>query len=118
LNDLPFANIRLRRCGALPSVLDDVLLHSQESTALDAAHALLRTLSSEQRYSKAMGSMHLLNDQLNAMGFSGLWRSPKHTMIEDIKGECFELTEKLIEVGTQTFSQSATLTNTLQLIII
>lgn len=82
----------------MPSILDDVLLHSQESSALQAAHAVLRTLSSEEKYSQAMESMHSLTTQLNEMGFSGLWRSSKHTSIEDVKGECFELTEKLIEV--------------------
>ncbi|KJK83390.1 hypothetical protein H634G_01519 [Metarhizium anisopliae BRIP 53293] len=85
-------------CGALPSVLDDVLLHSQESAALEAAHVLLRTLASDQKYAQAMGSMQSLNSQLTEMGFGGLWKIPKQSTVEDAKGECFELTEKLIEL--------------------
>ncbi|EFY84834.1 putative neurofibromin [Metarhizium acridum CQMa 102] len=85
-------------CGALTSVLDDVLLHSQESAALEAAHVLLRTLASDQKYAQAMGSMHSLNSQLTDMGFGGLWKTPKQSTAEDAKGECFELTEKLIEL--------------------
>lgn len=76
-----------------------MLLHSQESAALEAAHVLLRTLASDQKYAQAMGSMQSLNSQLTEMGFGGLWKIPKQSTVEDAKGECFELTEKLIEVG-------------------
>ncbi|TWU75590.1 Ras GTPase activating protein ira2 [Metarhizium rileyi] len=85
-------------CGALPSILNDVLLHSQDSVALEAAHVLLQTLASEQKYTHAMGSLELLTSQLNKLGFGGLWKPPKHAITEDTRGECFELTEKLIEL--------------------
>ncbi|KAG8413742.1 Ras GTPase activating protein ira2 [Metarhizium acridum] len=101
-------------CGALTSVLDDVLLHSQESAALEAAHVLLRTLASDQKYAQAMGSMHSLNSQLTDMGFGGLWKTPKQSTAEDAKGECFELTEKLIEVGCR---QAATFYSKANLIV-
>lgn len=83
----------------MASILDDVLLHSQETGALEAAHALLRTISSEQSYFQELGSMHSLLSLLNELGFSGLWRASNHTSTEDVKGDCFELTEKLIEVS-------------------
>ncbi|UNI16248.1 Ras GTPase activating protein ira2 [Purpureocillium takamizusanense] len=85
-------------CGAMPSILDDVLLHGQESTALEAAHTLLRTLTSSKEYAAAMASNEPLNDALDDMGFGGLWRYPSQTSLDDVKHECFSLTEKLIEL--------------------
>lgn len=83
----------------MPSILDDVLLHGQESAALEAAHSLLRTLTSDRKYSAAMGSMQPLAEVLDELGFSGLWRYSSQSSMEEVKQECFELTEKLIEVS-------------------
>ncbi|PNY29463.1 Pentafunctional AROM polypeptide [Tolypocladium capitatum] len=88
----------VRLCGAMPSILDDVLLHGQESAALEAAHSLLRTLTSDRKYSAAMGSMQPLAEVLDELGFSGLWRYASQSSMEEVKQECFELTEKLIEL--------------------
>lgn len=82
----------------MPSILNDVLIHGQDSAALEAAHTLVRTLTSERQYSKAMGSMSSLTELLDEMGFAGLWRSSFHGLTEDNKSDCLELTEKLIEV--------------------
>lgn len=79
-------------------ILDDVLMHSQDIGALEAAHALLRTISSQQKYSKEISSLHSLLNVLEKMGFGGLWRGSIHSFTEDIRVDCFELTEKLIEV--------------------
>ncbi len=84
----------------MPSILDDVLLHGQESTALKAAHTLLRTLTSSNEFSAAMASNEPLNDALDDLGFGGLWKYSSQASLDDVKHECFGLTEKLIEVST------------------
>lgn len=86
-------------CGALPSIIDDVLLHSQDTRALEAAHTLLRTISSEQRYCEDLGSLRTFLDLLDEIGFGGLWREFGHLFSEAVTTDCFELTQKLIEVS-------------------
>lgn len=83
----------------MPSILNDVLIHGQDSAALEAAHTLVRTLTSERRYSSAMGSMDSLTNTLKDMGFEGLWRSSFNGLSDANKSDCLELTEKLIEVS-------------------
>ena len=85
-------------CGALPTLLDGVLLHGQDPIALKAAHLLLRTLSPKHKYSREMSSKHSLTNMLNELGFDGLRILSSRPSIEDVKGERFRLTEKLIEV--------------------
>ncbi|KAG6021606.1 hypothetical protein E4U40_005170 [Claviceps sp. LM458 group G5] len=85
-------------CGALPSIIDDVLLHSQDTRALEAAHALLRTISSEQRYCEDLGSLRSFLDLLDEIGFGGLWRDFGHLSSDAVTMDCFELTQKLIEL--------------------
>jgi neurofibromin 1 len=86
-------------CGPIVSVLDDILLHSQNSAALDSAHALLRTLTTSPQFTGALDSSGVLNDILEDMGFSGIWRSCSLNLSHDQDKECFALTEKLIEVS-------------------
>lgn len=99
------------RCGVVPSILGDVLLHGQDSGALEAAHTLLRTLTSDASYAKAMDSIRPLTEALNAMGFGGLWRSSTQGLMDGVKSECFDLTEKLIEVTSSYFSSLDYMTN-------
>lgn len=87
------------RLGAIRSLLDDTLLHGQNSATLEAAHTLLRTLSSNPKFSKVVGSMTVLTEILADMGFGGLWRSCSIGSMEDINRDCLDLTEKLIEVS-------------------
>jgi len=89
--------VMLPLCGAMRSVLEDVLLHGQNAAVLEAAHTLLRTLSSDIRYATAMDSGPM-NRVLEEKGFSGLWRSCSMGSMEDLHRDCFELTEKLIEL--------------------
>ncbi|KAG5954004.1 hypothetical protein E4U53_002877 [Claviceps sorghi] len=70
----------------------------QDIGALEAAHTLLRTISSQQKYFKELGSQHSLLNVLDDTGFSGLWKSSSHSFTEDIMRSCFELIEKLIEL--------------------
>lgn len=82
------------------TILDDVLLHGQNSVTLEAAHTLLRTLSADRSYARAMDSGNSMNDILEDKGFGGLWRACSSMgPMEDIQRDCFTLTEKLIEVS-------------------
>ncbi|KAL6412878.1 neurofibromin 1, partial [Ilyonectria robusta] len=90
-------SVAIHLCGAIRSLLDDILLHGQNSSTLGAAHVLLRTLSSNPQLSRAVGSMSLLIETLDNMGFGGLWRSCSLGSMDDINRDCLELTEKLIE---------------------
>jgi neurofibromin 1 len=85
-------------CGALQPILDEILLHGQNAATLSAAQALLRTLTLDNQLSEAMGVMHPLTDVLEDMGFGGLWRSCSLGSMEDFSRDCFDLTEKLIEL--------------------
>ena len=87
------------RCGPIISVLDDVLLHCQNSSTLESAHGLLQTLSSNPKFSHALETTGVLNEILEDMGFGGLWRSCSFNNAQDQDKRCFGLTEKLIEVG-------------------
>lgn len=86
------------RCGAIPSLIEEVLLHSQDTSALKAANTLLRTISSDANFQDKMTSMRPLIDALHEMGFTGLWRFSSQDLGEEIRRECFDLTERLIEV--------------------
>lgn len=91
----------------MPSILNDVLMHGQDSAALEAAHTLVRTLTSERDYASATGSMESLAEALEEMGFRGLWKGSFQEMADENRAECFELTEKLIEVRTPHWSSLA-----------
>lgn len=95
------------------SILDDVLLHGQNSAPLEAAHTLLRTLTSDRKYARAMNSGSSTVEILEEKGFGGLWRSCSMGSMEDVHRDCFDLTEKLIEVShasDQTYRSLSRLT--------
>ncbi|KAM0349272.1 hypothetical protein ACHAPU_003681 [Fusarium lateritium] len=85
-------------CGAIRSLLDDTLLHSQNSATLRAAHTLLRGLSSNPRFSRALSNISELNEVLDSLGFGGLWRSCSFGAMEEVNRDYLELTERLIEL--------------------
>lgn len=91
--------MRATRCGPIISVLDDVLLHCQNSSTLESAHSLLQTLSSNPKFSHALEATGVLDQILEDMGFGGLWRSCSFNNSQEQDKRCFGLTEKLIEVG-------------------
>lgn len=100
LNELAQARpqVMLHLCSTMRSILDDVLLHGQNATTLDAAHTLLRTLSSDRRYVRQLNLNTNVADVLEGKGFGGLWQSCSMGSMEDYQRDCFELTEKLIEL--------------------
>ncbi|KAK2021113.1 GTPase-activator protein for ras-like GTPase [Colletotrichum zoysiae] len=89
--------VTMHLCGPIVSILDDVLLHCQNSSTLESAQALLYALTSNPKFSTALGSTTVLNEILGDMGFSGLWRSCSFNFSQDQDRKCFLLTEKLIE---------------------
>ncbi|KAL6887139.1 hypothetical protein GGI43DRAFT_426134 [Trichoderma evansii] len=100
LNDLALQRplVFEQLCGAIPALIEDVLLHSQDSSALKAANTLLRTISSNVSFQGKMASMDMLIDKLHKMGFAGLSRFSSQDLREEIRQACFNLTERLIEV--------------------
>ncbi|KAF4419037.1 Neurofibromin [Colletotrichum fructicola] len=85
-------------CGPIVPILDEVLLHCQNSATLESAQALLHALTSNPKFSSALESTAVLNEILEDMGFSGLWRSCSFNFSQDQDRKCFMLTEKLIEL--------------------
>lgn len=85
-------------CFPIVQILDDILLHCQNSATLEAAHGLLQTITSNPNFSVAMETSGMLNVILEDMGFGGLWRSCSFSQTQEPDKQCFALTEKLIEV--------------------
>lgn len=80
-------------------MLDDILLHCQNTSTLEAAYALLKTLSSNAKFSGALESgSSMLDEILEDMGFGGLWRSCSTRHGDGVDKQSVYLTEKLIEV--------------------
>ncbi|KAJ9149291.1 GTPase-activator protein for ras-like GTPase [Pleurostoma richardsiae] len=97
----------LHLCGPIISILDDILLHCQNSSTLESAHRLLQTLTSNAKFASALESSNnlMLHEILEDMGFGGLWRSCSSLnggsgggTHEQQDRQCFLLTEKLIEL--------------------
>ncbi|KAI1644280.1 uncharacterized protein F4817DRAFT_225030 [Daldinia loculata] len=100
LNDLASGRptVVLHLCPTIASFLDEVLLHGQNSSTLESAHALLQTLSSNPKFTSALESAGILHDILEDLGFEGLYRSSSFTYAQDPDKQCSILTEKLIEL--------------------
>lgn len=94
-------------CGPILAILDDVLLHCQNSATLEAAHGLLQTLTANPSFAAAMmesgsasnGAGSILTEVLEDMGFGGLWRFCSLSPTQEPDKQCFAWTEKLIDVS-------------------
>lgn len=101
------ANPSLNSCGPILGILDDVLLHCQNSATLESAHGLLQTLTSNPSFATAMmdyvstsnGAGAVLNEILEDMGFGGLWRFCSLNPTQEPDKQCFAWTENLIDVS-------------------
>lgn len=91
------ANLK-NRSGAIRSLLDDTLLHSQNAATLRAAHTLLRSLSFNKQFPRAPSTTPALSEVLASLGFGGLWRSCSFGSMEEVNRDYLDLTERLIEV--------------------
>ncbi|KAI0403526.1 GTPase [Xylaria palmicola] len=86
-------------CSAITSLLDEVLLHAQKSSAMKAAHELLRMVTSNPRFAAAKDDHDKLSEILEDMGFEGLWRANSFFQVREFDKQLIGLTEKLIEVS-------------------
>ncbi|KAH6705072.1 ras GTPase activator [Verticillium dahliae] len=89
----------LHLCGPLATILNDTLSHCQNSTTLEAAHLLLHCLALDPRLNQALDTPVRLEDVLDDLGFSGLWRSCSMDSAHEQDRKYFTLTERLIEVS-------------------
>ncbi|SPO00484.1 related to neurofibromin [Cephalotrichum gorgonifer] len=80
------------------AILDDILLHCQNSATLESAHALLRTFMSSSQPPASPDSSDSLMAILGGMGFSGLWRMCSLNSAWEPDQRCFAMTERLIEL--------------------
>lgn len=95
-------NVILHLCGPILAILDETLLHCQNSATLESAHSLLQTLTSNPKFASAMesGGASGLNEILDDIGFGGLWRFCSLNPQQEPDKACFAQTEKLIDVSS------------------
>ncbi|KUI58000.1 Neurofibromin [Cytospora mali] len=106
LNELAVGRpaVAMHLCGHILFILDETLLHCQNSTTLGAAHELLQTLTLNPKFAAAMESSSngtgtaVLDDVLDTMGFGGLWRFCSLNPQQEPDKQCFAQTEKLIDL--------------------
>ncbi|RQM08785.1 hypothetical protein DH86_00002920, partial [Scytalidium sp. 3C] len=87
----------LHLCGPIVRILDDIILSCQNAGTLEAAHSLLRTLTSNDKFIGGMDTAELLDDVLDGIGFGGLWRSSTFHIANPRQRQCTALTDRLIE---------------------
>lgn len=95
-------NVIVHLCGPILAILDETLLHCQNSATLESAHGLLQTLTSNPKFASAMesGGASGLNEILDDIGFGGLWRFCSLNPQQEPDKACFAQTEKLIDVSS------------------
>ena len=99
-------------CGPVVRILDDILISCQNTATLEAAHQLLRTLTSNPKFSGGVDTAEMLEDVLDGIGFGGLWRSSSFHTTNEHERQCTALTDRLIEVSPITLiDQTLTLTS-------
>lgn len=86
------------RSGPIIRILDDVLVTCQNTATLESAHELLRTLTSNHKFSGLMDTSEMLEDVLEGIGFGGLWQSSTFHVQNEQERKCTVLTDRLIEV--------------------
>jgi neurofibromin 1 len=99
----PFHSIytcsHLHRCVPVITILDDMLISCQNAVTLESAHQLLRTLTSNPKFSGGVDTAEMLEDVLDGIGFGGLWRSATFHAANEQDRQCTALTDRLIEVS-------------------
>jgi neurofibromin 1 len=68
---------------------------------MNAAHGLLRMMTSNPQFAAARENLDTLTDILEDMGFEGLRRSNSFLQTQEFDKQLIGLTEKLIEVSPQ-----------------
>jgi neurofibromin 1 len=90
--------------GPIIRILDDILVSCQNAATLESAHQLLRTLTSNQKFSGLIDTAEMLEDVLDGIGFGGLWRSSTFHAVNEHERQCTALTDRLIEVSYHKIS--------------
>ncbi|KAI1178220.1 hypothetical protein F4777DRAFT_586841 [Nemania sp. FL0916] len=100
LNDLARERpaVILPLCSAIASLLDEILIHAQNPTAMKAAHELLQSVTSNPKFAAARDDHEALTDVLEDIGFEGLWRPNPFLQPREPDKQLIGLTEKLIEL--------------------
>lgn len=104
-------------CGPVIRILDDVLISCQNAMTLESAHLLMRTLTSNPKFSGGVDTSEMLEDVLDGIGFGGLWRSSTFHSVNENDRQCTALTDRLIEVSLAARVMSKQPSNIYQLII-
>lgn len=86
------------RYGPVMQILDDTLMSCQNAATLESAHTLLRAITSNPKFSGDIDTAEMLEDVLDGIGFSGLWRSSTFHVQNEHERQCTALTDRLIEV--------------------
>lgn len=68
---------------------------------LESAHLLMRTLTSNPKFSGGVDTSEMLEDVLDGIGFGGLWRSSTFHSVNEHDRQCTALTDRLIEVSSR-----------------
>ena len=92
--------LQSHRCGPVITILDGILISCQNAITLESAHQLLRTLTSNPKFSGGVDTAEMLKDVLEGIGFGGLWRSATFHTTHESDGQCTALTDRLIEVSS------------------
>jgi neurofibromin 1 len=79
-------------------ILDDILISCQNAATLESAHQLLRTLTSNPKFTGGVDTAKMLKDVLEGIGFGGLWRSSTFHVPNEDERQITTLTDRLIEV--------------------
>ncbi|KAJ3578004.1 hypothetical protein NPX13_g2562 [Xylaria arbuscula] len=84
--------------SAIITLLDEVLVHAKNPTAVRSAHGLLRMVTTNPKFAVAKDNHDTINDFLEDMGFEGLWRPHSFAQSQEFDKQLIVLTEKLIEL--------------------
>ncbi|KAG9237075.1 hypothetical protein BJ875DRAFT_533185 [Amylocarpus encephaloides] len=90
--------VLLHLCAPILRILDYVILNSQNTATLESAHQLLRTITSNPKFSGGVDTAEMLEDVLDGIGFGGLWRSATFHSQNEHERQCTALTDRLIEL--------------------
>ncbi|KAI1004136.1 Neurofibromin [Podosphaera aphanis] len=83
--------------GRVIQILDEILISCQNAATMDSAHQLLRTLTSNPKFSSSVNTTEMLQEVLEGIGFGGLWRSSTFHTPNEEERQCTALTNRLIE---------------------
>ena len=72
----------------------------QNAVTLESAHQLMRTVTSNPKFSGGVDTADMLEDVLDGIGFGGLWRSSTFHIPNEHERQCTALTDRLIEVSS------------------